>query len=73
VIALGDAPMDGDFLSLADVAVIVRAPGGEASAALLSTVPNAVVTDAPGPAGWAEAINSIFDDPTRFANATARA
>ncbi|MFA6954389.1 MAG: HAD-IIB family hydrolase [Thermoanaerobaculia bacterium] len=73
VIALGDAPMDGDFLALADIAVIVRAPNGEASEALLSTVPHAVVTTAPGPAGWAEAILSILDDPTRIANEPARA
>lgn len=62
VIALGDAPMDGDFLSLADVPVIVRAPDGVASEALLTTVPGAIVTGSPGPAGWADAINSILDE-----------
>lgn len=65
VIALGDAPMDGDFLVLADVAVVVRAPDGSASEALLSAVPGAVVTGRPGPEGWAETIHWILDGMAR--------
>ena len=73
VIALGDAPMDGDFLVLADVAVIVRDPDGRVSDALLASVPDAIVTDTPGPAGWGEAIHWILDGMTRSRDAARRA
>jgi mannosyl-3-phosphoglycerate phosphatase len=73
VIALGDAPMDGDFLTLAEVAVIVRAPDGSASEALIAAVPDAIVTRAPGPAGWAEAIDWILDGMAGTGDAARRA
>lgn len=73
VIALGDAPMDAEFLALADIAVIVLGPDGRPSEALVAEVPNAIVTAEPGPRGWSEAINSILDDATRFACEPTRA
>lgn len=73
VIALGDAPMDGEFLALADFPVIVRGPDGHPNAALLAGVPDAMVTGEPAPRGWCDAINSILDGATRYADEPSRA
>ncbi|MGK2855638.1 MAG: hypothetical protein ACSLFQ_00385, partial [Thermoanaerobaculia bacterium] len=72
VIALGDAPMDGEFLALADVPVIVCGRDGTPNAALLAEVPAAMVTREPAPQGWSDAINAILDGKTRFADEPAR-
>lgn len=73
VIALGDAPMDGEFLALADIPVIVSARDGRPNAALLAAVPDAMVTNEPAPRGWSEAINAILDGAMRLADEPAPA
>ena len=60
VFALGDAPMDADFLRLADVPIVIRGVDGLPNPALLEAVPHAVIAPAPGPAGWAEAIEMVL-------------
>lgn len=71
VIALGDAPMDGEFLALADLPVIVCGRDGRPNAALVAEVPDAMVTREPAPRGWAEAINAILDRAMRSVDAPA--
>jgi mannosyl-3-phosphoglycerate phosphatase len=56
-IALGDAPMDAEFLLEAERAVIIPRPDGTAHPDLLSAVPHARVAPHAGPAGWAAAVD----------------
>jgi mannosyl-3-phosphoglycerate phosphatase len=59
-IGIGDAPNDAGFLGVVDYAVIIRSPMWERMTKL---VPRGHVTQQPGPAGWNEAILTIFDSP----------
>lgn len=52
-IGLGDAPNDASFLEIVDIPVIVRS---KPSATLSERIPRAMVTEAPGPRGWNDAI-----------------
>ncbi|MBI2215149.1 MAG: HAD-IIB family hydrolase [Acidobacteria bacterium] len=61
VVAAGDAPMDGEFLALADIAVIVRGADGRPNASLVAALPDAIITSQPGPAGWAEAMDFVLE------------
>jgi mannosyl-3-phosphoglycerate phosphatase len=61
VIALGDAPMDAEFLALADIPVIIRAKSGFPNSQLLAEIPGAIVTALPGPAGWSATLLEILD------------
>lgn len=56
-IGLGDSFNDAALLLTVDVPIIVRSPDMDA---LLPLVPNALVTDRQGPAGWNEAVLDIF-------------
>lgn len=58
-IALGDAPNDFEMLSRADIAVIITNPQGRKLE--LNDHPCVYRPDLPGPAGWAQAINQIFE------------
>ena len=58
-VALGGAAVDAEFLRRADVPIIVPGPDGEPDAELLSSVPHALIAPAPGPAGWAAAVEEI--------------
>lgn len=59
-IALGGAPVDGEFLSRADIAIIVPGPDGRADAELVARVPNARLAPSPGPEGWASAVDEAW-------------
>jgi mannosyl-3-phosphoglycerate phosphatase family protein len=58
VIALGDGKNDIDMLKAADIAVVIRSP--------VNTTPEfehpcKIISDQPGPAGWAQTIEHIFE------------
>ena len=59
-VALGGAAVDGEFLARADVPIIVPGTDGEADPELLAMVPKARVAPAPGPRGWAAAIDDVW-------------
>lgn len=59
MVALGDAPMDAEYLGFADVPIIVPHRDG-ADPELLRRVPHARVAPAPGPVGWAAAIDAVW-------------
>jgi mannosyl-3-phosphoglycerate phosphatase len=60
MVALGDAPMDAGYLGFADVPIIVPHRDGAPDPELLRRVPHARVAPAPGPAGWAAAIDAVW-------------
>lgn len=59
-IGIGGAAVDAEFLTRADIAIIVPGPDGEPDADLAASVPNARIAPAPGPAGWAAAVNDVW-------------
>lgn len=59
-IAVGGAAVDAEFLSRADIAIIVPGPDGEPDAELIANVPHARIAPAPGPAGWAAAVHDAW-------------
>jgi len=58
---LGDGLNDVSMLREVDLPVIVRSEMNGATGRLLRKVPTARVTNACGPAGWAEAVTSLLD------------
>jgi len=66
---LGDGLNDVSMLREVDLPIIVRTEMNGATGRLLRKVPTARVTNACGPAGWAEAVTSLLDGwrepPTR--------
>lgn len=60
MVALGDAPMDAEYLGFAHVPIIVPDRDGAPDPELLRRVPHARVAPAPGPAGWAAAIEAVW-------------
>jgi mannosyl-3-phosphoglycerate phosphatase len=58
---LGDSLNDVSMLREVDLPVIVRNDSNGATGRMLRKVPTAHVTDANGPAGWAEAVTSLLD------------
>ena len=58
---LGDDFNDVSMLREVDLPVIVRSEMNGATGRMLRKVPTAHVTDACGPAGWAEAVTSLLD------------
>ena len=58
---LGDGFNDVSMLREVDLPVIVRSEMNGATGRMLRKVPTAHVTDACGPAGWAEAVTSLLD------------
>jgi mannosyl-3-phosphoglycerate phosphatase len=60
-VAVGGASVDAEFLALADVAIIVPGPDGQADAELLAKLPDARVAPAPGPDGWAAAVEEAVE------------
>jgi len=58
-VGLGDVPVDAGFLSRSDVPVIIPRPDGTPDAELLASVPHARLAPAPGPVGWAAAVDEI--------------
>ncbi len=61
-IAVGGAAVDAEFLTRADVAIIVPGPDGKADPELVASVPNARIAPAPGPAGWSAAVQEAVRD-----------
>lgn len=59
-IAVGGSPVDAEFLSRADVAIVIPGSDGEADAELLAKVPHARVADAPAPEGWRHAVEEAW-------------
>jgi mannosyl-3-phosphoglycerate phosphatase len=60
VVALGDSPLDAAFLRAAEVPVIVPRADGRPDGALRRLVPWARVAPAPGPRGWALAVEAVL-------------
>jgi mannosyl-3-phosphoglycerate phosphatase len=60
LVALGDSALDAPLLRVADVAVIVPRPDGRPDPALRRAVPRARVAPAPGPTGWARAVQRLL-------------
>lgn len=60
MVALGDAPMDAEFLVLADIPIVIPRSQGTPDPELVLRVPHARVAPAPGPAGWAKAIDAVW-------------
>lgn len=56
-VAVGGAAVDAEFLALADVAIIVPGPDGQPDAELREKLPDARIAPAPGPEGWAAAVD----------------
>jgi len=63
-VAVGGAAVDAEFLALADVAIIVPGPDGQPDPALRAKLPHARIAPAPGPAGWAAAIEEAVESLT---------
>lgn len=61
VVALGDAPMDADFLHRADLAILVPRRGEEVDTRLRRALPDAETAPAPAPEGWAAAVGSVWE------------
>jgi mannosyl-3-phosphoglycerate phosphatase family protein len=59
-IALGDSPLDADFLGRAEIPIIVPRSDGDPDPDLLASVPHARVASAPGCAGWTAAIREVL-------------
>jgi mannosyl-3-phosphoglycerate phosphatase len=57
-IALGDSNNDREMLLAADIPIIIRKDNG--SHMTLPERPDAVITDAPGPAGWNQALLTLL-------------
>lgn len=59
-IALGGAAVDAEFLTRADVAILVPGPDGPPDPELLARLPDARVAPAPGPEGWVAALDEVL-------------
>ena len=59
VVALGDAPMDAEFLAMADIPIIIPRPDGTPEPVLIAMVPDARIAAQSGPRGWASAIDEV--------------
>lgn len=65
IVALGDSPLDAAFLAEVEVPIIVPRPDGRADPVLRRRVPHARVAPAPGPAGWARAVEAVLREVGR--------
>ena len=61
-VAVGSAAIDAEFLSRADIAIVIPGPDGVLDGDLVSAVPAARVAPDPGPAGWAAAIDQVWQE-----------
>lgn len=59
-IGIGGSPVDAEFLSRADLAIIIPGPDGAPSPELISRIPHGKVAPAPAPLGWAMAIDDAM-------------
>lgn len=70
VVALGYAPIDIEFLALADIPILMPRRNGTPDPLLMAMLPEARVAPAAGPEGWASVIDEISDSLTSHAGAT---
>src|SRR5687767_10280539 len=70
VVALGYAPIDIEFLSLADIPIIMPRRNGAPDPLLVAMLPEARVAPSAGPKGWAKAIDEISDSLTSRVGST---
>ena len=61
-IGIGGSPVDAEFLSRADLAIVVPSLSGVPDAELVARVPHARIAAAPAPIGWATAINELWPE-----------
>lgn len=66
-IGIGGAAVDAEFLLRADQAILVPGPDGAVDPELQAALPNARIAPAPGPAGWAAAVDETLARPRRSA------
>jgi len=59
-VALGGTLLDSEFLTRADVPIIVPGPDGQADSELQALVPNARIAPSPAPHGWAAAVDDAW-------------
>lgn len=59
-VAIGGSPVDAEFLARADIAIIIPSRDGTPDPELLAAVPHARIAPAPGPAGWASAVEEVW-------------
>ena len=59
-IAVGGSLLDAEFLTRADVAIVVPGPDGKPDDDLLARVPEARIANAPAPHGWAETVEAVW-------------
>ncbi|MBK5258626.1 MAG: hypothetical protein JJE51_03470, partial [Thermoanaerobaculia bacterium] len=59
-IGVGGSVVDAEFLTRADIAIVVPGPDGTADPELVARLPDARVAPAPGPDGWAAAVDEVL-------------
>jgi mannosyl-3-phosphoglycerate phosphatase len=67
-IALGDSPLDAEYLSRAELPIVIPRPDGIADPELMK-LPNVRIAPAPGSAGWAAAVEGVLAELTGSAAA----
>jgi predicted mannosyl-3-phosphoglycerate phosphatase (HAD superfamily) len=72
-IAVGGLPLDAEFLSRADISIIVPRADGTPDPELLARMPHARIAPAPGSRGWAKAIEEACEKRMRNARPSLRA
>lgn len=68
-IAVGGSLVDAEFLTRADLSIVVPAPDGRIDAELMAMVPTARIAPSPSPAGWSAAV----EEAVRMAGSKRRA
>ncbi|MBI4470647.1 MAG: HAD-IIB family hydrolase [Acidobacteria bacterium] len=64
-LALGDGPNDLPMLQSADLAAVICRREGMIDRSLRNALPGAFRPASPGPAGWAEAVTQLLEQPDR--------
>ena len=62
-IGVGGSSVDAEFLARCDLAIIIPHANGEPDAELVAKLPDARIAPAPGPAGWASAVDEASRTP----------
>jgi mannosyl-3-phosphoglycerate phosphatase len=68
-VALGDSPLDVEYLSRAEIPIVVPRPDGVAEPSLMR-LRNVRVAPAPGTAGWVAAVSAVLYPETRSIRAS---
>jgi hypothetical protein len=63
-IGLGGSLVDAEFLTRADVAILIPGPNGAVDPELLAKLPDARIASSAGPEGWAAAVHQILAELT---------